>query len=522
MTNTHISGCFSSKKGNLFLNKKEMAEKMKAKKIIAVLLLTTCCSLLAGSFITKASDVTDPSDTGGTDTQDPPDTGGTDTQDPAATGATVPADIAFPGSTGEMWPEIIGGSAILMEANSGTVLYAKDCHKELYPASTTKILTALLAIENSTMDQQVTFSYDSVHKTEGSSIWRDVDEVMTMEQCLYAMLLNSANECAYAIAEHVGGGYENFVAMMNERARALGCENTNFANPHGLPDEEHYTSSYDMALIAREAIKNDVLREMMGTRTYQIPPTNKHPDEITYLRNHQKMLFEGEEYYYKYCIGGKTGYTDAAGNTLVTFAEKDGMMLICVVLQDKLPGHYVDTIALLDYGFENFRTLNIAENMNTEKPGVAASEKFLPAPAFADIDGEAKIVLPKNVEFQDVKMEAVYENAGSDTAGTLQFTYAGQKVGSADIRKLETPVEQYPFGQKEEQEGEPTEEKKVVHINVWAIVLSVLGVVAVAAAVFGLYKLKDNFYLLRYKFHSRRKRDMREIVIKKKRRKRRR
>lgn len=502
---------------------------MKVKKIIAVLLLTTCCSLLGSSFTTDASGVTGTPGSPGTGTTGPSNTGSTDTTGPSDTGA--------PGDTQEVWPEapeIIGGSAVLMEVNSGTVLYSKDGHKELYPASITKILTALLTIENSKMDQQVTFSYDSVHKTEGSSIWRDVDEVLTMEQCLYAMLLNSANECAYAAAECVGGTYENFVAMMNERARALGCENTNFVNPHGLTEEGHHTSSYDMALIAREAIKNDVFREMIGTRAYEIPPTNKHPDEITYLRNHQKMLFEGEEYYYEYCIGGKTGYTEAAGNTLVTFAEKDGMMLVCVVMQEKLPDHYVDTIALLDYGFANFRTINIAENMKTEKPGVAASEEFLPAPAFADIDDEAEIVLPKNAEFQDAKMEAVYENVSSDTAGTLQYTYAGQKVGAADIRKLETPVEQYPFEQKEkqkeeqkkeqkeEQKGEPEEAKKVVRINVWVIVLAVLGVVVVGAAAFGLYKLKDNFYLLRYKFHSRRKRDFREIVIKKKRRKRRR
>lgn len=490
---------------------------MKGKKLIAVLLLTTCCSLFGSSLTIDASGVTDPADTDTTETTDPADPDTTETADPA--------DTDTPASTQEAWPEapeVIGGSAVLMEVNSGTVLYSKNCDQKLYPASITKILTALLAIENSKMDEQVTFSYDSVHKTEGSSIWRDVDEVLTVEQCLYAMLLNSANECAYAVAEHVGGTYEKFVAMMNERARALGCENTNFVNPHGLTEEDHYTSSYDMALIAREAIKNDVLREMVGTLTYEIPPTNKHVDEITYLRNHHKMLFQGEEYYYEYCIGGKTGYTEAAGSTLVTYAEKDGMMLVCVVMQEKLPDHYVDTIALMNYGFDNFHTINIAENIKTDKPGATAHDEFLPAPAFADIDGEAEIVLPKNASFQDAKMEVAYDKAGSDTAGTLQYTYAGQKVGAADIRKLETPVEQYPFEQQEEQKGEPEETKKVVHINVWAIVLAILGVVAVVAAAFGIYKLKDNFYLLRYKFYSRRKRDMREIVIKKKRRRRRR
>lgn len=465
---------------------------MKAGKIVICLLLTACCTFLDSSLVIHASNTTEDID--------------------------------------EVWPagpEVTGESAIVMEVNSGTVLYTKNCHEELYPASTTKILTGLLAIENSQMDEQVTFSYDSVHKTEGSSIWRDVDEVMTMEQCLYGLLLNSANECGYAIAEHVGGTYDAFVQMMNDRAQALGCQNTHFANPHGLTDEQHYTSCYDMALIASDAIKNETFRKITGTVRYNIPPTNKHPDETTYLRNHHKMLLQGEEFYYEYCIGGKTGYTEAAGNTLVTYAEKDGMLLVCVVMKEKPTEQYQDTRALLNYCFENFRIFNIEENLKGNQQEIQDKDGFLTSSAFAEIEKEAAIVLPVNAVFSDAAAEVLYNNKDKDTVGTLQFTYAGQVVGAADVVRAEASVKEFPFGkppvkQAGQENGDSQEEKKVVKVNVLAIVLPILGVVAVAAAVFGIYQLIRNFHLLRYKFRSRRGHNMRTIVIDKKRRRRRR
>ena len=361
-------------------------------------------------------------------------------------------------------PEIVGESAVVMDVDSGTVLYEKNAHEQLYPASITKIMTTLLALENSTMDENVTFSYDSVHKTEGSSIWRDVDEVMTMEECIYAMMLNSANECAYAVAEYVGGSYENFIQMMNDRAQALGCSDTHFSNPHGLTEEDHYTSSYDMALIAREAIKNETFRQITGTKRYEIPPTNKHPDEITYLTNHHKMLWENEEYYEEYCIGGKTGYTLAAGNTLATFAEKDGITLVCVVLQDKMPNHYVDTIALLDFCFDNFQSFHIAEN--PEDTEVLQQTETSAGGASYDRQEEAVEV----------------EESGANVAEVRQF-------------------EMYTD-------------------NLITILLVVLGIVVLASLAFGFYMLKGNFFLLRYKFYSRRGQNPGESVLKRKRRRR--
>ena len=187
-------------------------------------------------------------------------------------------DIAKAADT---WPDasdvdIETPSAIVMEYSTGTVLYEKDADEELYPASITKIMTALVAIENSNLDDVVTFSKESIYNTEGSSIARDVGEEMTMEQCLYGMMLASANECAYAIGEYVAGDVDSFVDMMNEKAQELGCESTHFNNTNGLPDEEHYTTAYDMALIARAAYQNETFRIICGTSRYNIPSTNKH------------------------------------------------------------------------------------------------------------------------------------------------------------------------------------------------------------------------------------------------------
>ena len=196
------------------------------------------------------------------------------------------------------WPEgpaIETPSAIVMEVNSGAVLYEKNSDVKHYPASITKILTTLIALEQSALDEKVTFSADAVYKNEGntSHIARDLNEEMTMEQTLYAVMLESANECAYAAAEHVGaklgGNYQTFVDLMNEKAKELGCENSHFNNANGLPDEQHWTTARDMAKISVEAYKNEMFRTITGTKTYQIPPTNKHSD-ITYLNNHHAML----------------------------------------------------------------------------------------------------------------------------------------------------------------------------------------------------------------------------------------
>ena len=261
--------------------------------------------------------------------------------------------MCIPVYAAEYWPEgpeVVSPNVIVMEASTGTVLYDCDSLEAHYPASITKIMTTLIALENSDLNDIVTFSDAAIDNTEGSGIARDYGEQMTMEQCLYAVMLASANECAYAVAEHVGGTIENFVAMMNEKAKELGCQNTHFANPHGLNDPNHYTTPHDMALIARAAFANDIVKTVASTRTYTLPATKKNPSGLTVTMGH-KMLNPKDSRYYQGIIGGKTGYTSKAGNTLVTAAERNGVRLIAVVMKSQST-HYTDTKALLDYGFK--------------------------------------------------------------------------------------------------------------------------------------------------------------------------
>ncbi len=261
-------------------------------------------------------------------------------------------------------------------------------------------------------------------------------------------MLESANECAYAVAEHVGGGdYQAFVDLMNEKAAELGCTNTVFTNANGLPDESHVTSCRDMALIAQAAIANSTFRQIVGTVRYTIPPTNKHTEE-TILNNHHRMLsaYKGSGYLYDYCIGGKTGYTVAAGNTLVTYAEKDGMLLICVVMQ--APSQYEDTISLFDFCFDNYVMYNVAEN-ETRYSDAEESAAWLSGEteAFAELDPEAMVILPASADFADTEVEISYDNVSESVVGTLVYSYAGKQVGAADVVTTGANALTYEFGE---------------------------------------------------------------------------
>lgn len=408
-------------------------------------------------------------------------------------------------------PEVQSPSVILMEMSTGTVLYEKSSDERNYPASITKIMTTLLALENSDLNEVVTFSDDAINNTEGSGIYRDYGEQMTMEQCLYAVMLNSANECAYAVAEHVGGTVEHFVDMMNEKAAELGCTNTHFANPHGLFDENHYTTAHDMALIAKAAYQNETFRIITGTARYTIPPTNKH-DEPTDLQNHNEMLypFKTLKYRYEYCTGGKTGYTDIARSTLVTYAEKDGMSLVCVVMHTESPNQWTDSRNLFDYAFDNFQLFNIADNETRYTDSEAVEVGALNNnKAFVDIDASANIVLPKTTDFNDAASEITYNDVSENVVGTLAYTYAGRQVGKADIVTTGAVVDGYIFDNQSEVEQETdTEEETVstVRIRPLTILLIVAGILLAAGLIFAGKKFYDNYYIIRHNREVRRNR----------------
>lgn len=404
------------------------------------------------------------------------------------------------------WPEgveIVSPSAIVMEVNSGTILYDKNSDEVNYPASITKIMTAYLAVQNCSMDETVTFSTDAVFKNEGatSHIARDLDEQMTMEQCLYAVLLKSANECAYAVAEHVGqklgGDYSTFIDLMNSTAKDLGCTNTHFNNPNGLPDENHWTSAHDMALIASAAYKNETFRKIVGTGTYEIPPTNKHA-EPTPLSNDHQMLYPSRtrKYLYEYCTGGKTGFTDDAGNTLVTYAEKDGLTLVCVIMHSTNPQHYLDTTSLLDYCFNNFQAVNIAQNESTISDESLKDKGILNNhQSFVSLDDSSYIVIPKTASFTDATSTMNVEESDDDSVATIQYTYAGHDVGSANIiaAQVDTPDTMF-----DETEASDSDAGRTIVIKPIYVLGIVLAVIAICALIFFIKRIYDNIYVIRH------------------------
>ena len=422
-------------------------------------------------------------------------------------------------------PETLSPGVILMEESTGTILYEKNSDEAHYPASITKIMTTLLALENGNLSDMVIFSDDAINNTEGSGIARDYGEQMTLEQCLYGVMLESANECAYAVAEHVGGTVENFVDMMNAKAKELGCTNTHFANPHGLQDENHYTTAHDMALIAQAAYQNETFRIIIGTKMYTIPPTNKHAEE-TVLRNHHDMLCTyhnaNRKYLYPYCVGGKTGYTATANSTLVTYAEKDGMTLICVVMNTQSPNQFIDTVNLFDYAFDNFQVLNVAENDTDYSAETTMDNGNLDNIApFVELDKDAVIVLPKTAEFSDSSSSVEYNDSDPEIAGSITYTYAGRNVGKADIKTTGVVVEGYAFD-NESTEEEEQEAVSTVQVKPIVVVLLIVAVILLGVLLFFLKRFYDNYYIIKHNRAVRRDRKDQKRRIRKKRRRRRR
>lgn len=341
------------------------------------------------------------------------------------------------------WPEspnIFAESAILMEASTGLILYEKNMHQVNYPASITKIMTALIALENSSLNDNITFSNSAVFDVDlnSSRIGMDVGEVITMRQALYGMMLESANEVSHAIAEQVAGNVDDFSKLMNEKAKDIGCLNTNFVNPHGLPDNEHVTTAYDMALITREAMKNPIYRKITSTRTYQIPPTNKQ-SEIRYLRNHHKFILK-EKFFYDDCIGGKTGYTSKSKYTLVTTVKRNNLELIVVVMKDDTIAHqYEDTIKLLDYGYNNFSVYSISDIDNTnyidESPLFTRFSPLLNnSNSSLYIDPKGSLILPNSVPYEEANKDINFiTNTDSNIIGEISYKYNEKIVGNANI-----------------------------------------------------------------------------------------
>lgn len=340
------------------------------------------------------------------------------------------------------WPSDTGiesEAGIVMDADSGAVLFGQNIHVQKAPASITKILTALVVIENSSLDDTITFSHDAVYNVEdGSGNKNSIEEgdTLSVRDCLYLLLMRSSNQAANALAEHVGGSRDGFVKMMNEKTAELGCENSHFANPSGLNDDTQLTSVYDMALIASAAYKNDTLLTISKDKSYRLPATKNNPDGVTIQPEHKLLITTDTESpnYYPYAVAGKTGYTSIAGQTLVTYAIKDDRRQIAVTMKSTQATHYQDTIALLDFGFLRFKNVNISENETAytsgDQPVQIGDNSYQPSDL--TMDTSAVITLPKDASFADAEKTVVTdlpEDAPQGAVALLSYKYNDRKIG---------------------------------------------------------------------------------------------
>ena len=389
-------------------------------------------------------------------------------------------------------PTVTAESAILIEAGTGAVLYAKNIHTHQYPASTTKILTTLIAMEQCSLDEWVTFSRSAVYDTPSDSnhIAMDVGQQLTMEDCLNAILIRSANEVSFAVAEHISGtSWQDFAEIMNRRAEELGCVDSHFVNPNGLPDDNHYTSAYDLAMIGRAFFANEVLCRMSLTPRLHILPNDHMPYEK--LENSKTEMLPGRTYAYDGLVGVKTGYTNAARSSLVACAERDGLKLICVVLKDEAPAQYEDTIALFNYGFSNFTKVNVSQvetKYNIENTGFFYEQYdiFGNSKPLLSLNQEAYIVMPRTVDFADMTSVINYDTVDEGQAAIIQYSYQGVALGNVSVDLAVAQEKGYHFESGMlggEEEGTKNESPTVIFINVIKV-LKWTGIIAAGLLLF--------------------------------------
>ena len=361
----------------------------------------------------------------------------------------VDHEFVFP----EDWPEapeINAGAAILYEATTGTVLYAKNADVELYPASITKIMTGLLVAEYGRMSDIVTYTRDAVINNlewGAMTVGISVDEQISVLDSFYAMMLSSANDAANGLAEYVSGSNESFAALMNSRAKELGAYNTNFSNPSGLFGADHYTTCYDMALIMAEAIQNRLFMSVATTMYYESEPTNRYPQYRFFYQQHK--FKPNAAHAYDGFVCGKTGYIDESGNTLVTYCERDGLKLISVVMKDNNPGHYVDSTLLMDYGFDNFKLCQIDGTLlsGEQDTGYLSGFDGLFEQAGFSIEEnmDSVIIIPRTAELSDVDCTLNYNPESKAENGNIiadiVYSYHGMTVGSGTLEFVPTKEE---------------------------------------------------------------------------------
>ena len=421
----------------------------------------------------------------------------------------------------ENWPPgpaIGAAAAILIEANTGVILYAKNIHEPQFPASTTKIMTCLLAIENANLNDIVTFSSTAVNSIswDSSKIGIKAGQSLTMEQALYASMVHSANDVTNGIAEFIAGDLESFAQMMTKRAEELGAQNTNFTNSHGLFEEQHFSTAYDLAKISIAYFRNEMLAKIGNTLRYHIPPSDLQPEDI-YMRNRHRLINGDIPVDYK-IIGGKTGFVNMARQTLITAAEKDGMRLICVILRQESPDQFHDTVTLFDYGFSNFQIVNVANNESRYSIDNASffqtgNDIFGDSSPLLALNPNDYLVMPRTTDFRSLAANITYHTNRSSAVAEIIYTYNNAYLGTATIDFASENRSTYEFDQNMPvamPEPEVIEEDNVVFINVRQTVFFVI----ILASIVILF-LIIRAAIKSYHFNRRRKRYRKKPVRRK-------
>ena len=407
--------------------------------------------------------------------------------------ATDVSEVTYPSP-----PEITAKTGILIDADTGAILYDKDMHKKMYPASITKIMTALLTIENCALDDTFTFT-DEIISTlpyDAAKYGYVSGEQVTIRDLLYVLMLRSANEAAIGLGMTIAGTEESFGGMMTERAKAAGALDTNFVNATGLHDDNHYTTAYDMAMIAKDAMKNTTFSQVWGTASYIVSPTNIEPD-IVKIWNRHEMLVEMQANYYGYAEGGKTGYTDEAGRTLVTYASRNGMNLICVVMFSDSENVYKDTRALFEYGFNNFKKVSV--NGNEKRFGqsddgyfVSRSNMFNQSGSLLEL-GDDYVTIPKDASLSQIEYRLSYDKRdGQDENVIVGISYfmGEHYLGETTLKLSDNVPDDSKIGSYKTEQVNQVSVKEELPINIWWIVGAVITVLIIVFMLYYLRKTK--------------------------------
>lgn len=399
-------------------------------------------------------------------------------------------------------PPILSEAGILIDADSATILAQKNADKKMYPASLTKVMTAILAIEMGELTDIITVDDDTPFEIDGSHIALDPGEILTLKDLLYALMLPSANDAASAIAKHYSNSIDDFAKIMNEKAKDLGAYKTNFVNPHGLHNDNHYTTVYDLALITRYAMENETFRKIVETKRYEIKETNKKEARqfATYNRlihdtGYNQIYIDGLYIspYYEYATGAKTGYTPEAGNCLAATAEKDGTKLIAVTMKGVSLEMYQDAHNLFNYGFKGYECITLT-NKNTFIQNIEiknGDSKEISAITESDlsvlVEKDSLGAIKTNVIIEDISLPL----EKNDIIGKVEYSIDKELIGTVN---LITPTAVKDIPQEE------------VKANLFFTVAKFIGLLLLSATILILLLKVYNDIRIRINRRKRRKR----------------